>query len=87
MRKLTMKIDELRVETFDVGGSKQTEEGTVLGQQQTLGCTANVYYPCNQPTNNFLVFDCYVSFDPEAANCTNVCATTPAVCSTVKGCV
>ena len=85
MRRLTLDIDTLRVETFDTDGENERMNGTVLGQQQgTADFTA---YPCNQATNNALDFNCYHSIDPEAANCTRVCATSRAVCSTVKGCV
>jgi len=34
MRKLTLDIDKLQVETFDTDGENERMNGTVLGQQQ-----------------------------------------------------
>lgn len=80
MRKLTLDIEQLRVETFDVDGSDRAE-GTVFAQQQwTAYCTANVGYLCDQPTNWKLDANCHDSIAP--ANCTNVCPSGPLVCDT-----
>ncbi len=84
MRKMTLDIDGLQVETFDVDGSEQAA-GTVFGQQQwTFRCTANGYYPCNQPTNWALDANCVdsVAYPGMEGNCTNVCGTGPLVCDT-----
>jgi len=85
MRKLTLDIDRLRVETFDVDGAEKAE-GTVLGRQQwTRTCTLNDFDPCNQATNWPLDANCADSiayYPGQEGNCTNVCASGPLVCDT-----
>lgn len=88
MSKLTMSLDPLAVETFDVGARHGEGAGTVRANPvaPTLDCTANHDHPCNEPTNGALDSFCRFSMGGEVQpNRTNVCPTGPPVRDTVNG--
>lgn len=79
MRKLTLALEALEVESFDVAPHSQ-EKGTVLGRQVTdLGCqtmAANGY--CTAYTQDVLDAMCAASHGMEVEwGCTDVCYSTP----------
>lgn len=85
MRKLTMQIDALEVETIDVAPDREDGRGTVRARQwNTWYCTANDDWPCNEETNWALNANCVDSMG--GANCTNVCPSGPYVCDTAEHC-
>lgn len=85
MKKLTLDIDDLQVESFDVDGGG-SERGTVMGRQLTrdVACNTQDYYYCSQqPTLNAL--DVLCAFSEGGGYCTAVCPTGYEVCDTVGG--
>lgn len=88
MKKLSLVIDDLEVETFAMhayGG----ETGTVAGQQlitQGMECnTRDLFWCSGQPTLNALDMMCYDSIG--GGHCTAVCPSGYEVCDTsVAGC-
>lgn len=82
MKKLSLAIEDLEVETFTVEVTAG-ERGTVVGQQVTggmLGCTRDVYWCSPQVTLDALDLGCYESNG--AGYCTAVCSTGYEVCDT-----
>jgi hypothetical protein len=60
MKKLELKLEDLRVDTFEIG-SRLAERGTVLGREAVLGtvlCTANTCLVCVQVQVATLVYSC-----------------------------
>jgi hypothetical protein len=88
MQKLSLRIEDLEVETFAVqaGGG---ERGTVAGQQITggMGCNTRDLFWCSaQPTLYALDSRCYDSFvAPGQGYCTPVCPSGAMVCETSEG--
>jgi hypothetical protein len=82
MKKLSLVIEDLEVETFTVEVTSG-ERGTVVGQQLTGGmqCNTRDYFWCSaQVTLNALDYGCYHS--EGAGYCTAVCPTGYEVCDT-----
>lgn len=89
MQKLSLRIEELEVETFAVqaGG---VERGTVAGQQlvtQGMECNTRDLFWCSaQPTLDALDMRCYDSIVGHG-QCTPVCPSGEMVCDTTpEGC-
>jgi hypothetical protein len=82
MKKLSLVVEDLQVESFDIVQAEQGR-GTVVGQQitGTMACnTRDVYWCSQQPTLNALDYLCYYS--QGGGYCTAVCPTGYDVCDT-----
>jgi hypothetical protein len=85
MKKLSLVIEDLEVETFTVQAT-DGERGTVAGQQITGGMECNtrdVFWCSAQVTLNALDLNCYESYG--GGYCTAVCPTGYEVCDTSPG--
>ena len=64
MKKLSLNIDELTIESFDVAGAPRGVEGTVLGH-----ATQGGKYTCDPAVGTCFGYTCYET-------CANTCADT-----------
>ncbi|HEX6041904.1 hypothetical protein [Longimicrobium sp.] len=58
MKKLTLKLDELRVDSFDTESVAPTTRGTVEGRDSLNGTCGASCYTCQVSCNNMSCFTC-----------------------------
>jgi hypothetical protein len=79
MKKLKLKLEDLRVDTFEVG-ARLAERGTVLGRENppaTPACTGDTCDACVQAT---LVFTCECKSADTVCDSHETCATCVPFC-------
>lgn len=94
MKKLTLKLDELRVDSFDTSSTQPDRHGTVIGRESEEASTdyydpcqsGGAYSACHCHTVGWSCVSCGWSCVTNGASCVTCGGTCPDTCDYTCGC-